>query len=500
MGSSEPTAGRAQGDTPTLDRSEVRRRALSGTLLLTGSGLALQAVGFGATIVFARVLGPEGLGVIAFGMTLMMLARYVGGGQGFAGALIRAQEEPSQADLHSLLGLQLVILGGITAVACGVALGFGHVGQVTAVMLISLPISAFRTPAVVLLERQLRYRAITLTDVADTLTYYVWGITTLAIGWGVWGIATAMIARALVGTAVVVGLAPRRIVKPQFSLSRSKKLFGFASRVQAQELIDTGRDQAINIGIAAIGGIEVLGIWSLTTRFLQLPWLVFNSLLRVSFPAMSRMIASGEDPKPIVDRTLRLSMLGNSIAVISLVSVAPAVATLVFGPEWSSATDVLAVAGIGVIVIVPVSLAYNSYLWAIGDASTPLRGTFVSGIIWAAVAFGLMPFLGVIAAGIGLAVGFTVNAWILARGASRHLGVNTIRDIATGAFAAVVASAAGFATSKILGSGLPSAAGAEVVALASYAAMLLAVDRPTAVEARGIIARLTRSIRLSPAT
>src|SRR5436190_20463075 len=151
MGSIEPPARHAEVETPKLDRSEVRRRALSGTLLLTGSGLALQVVGFGATIVFARALGPEGLGVIAFGTTLMMLARYVGGGQGFAGALIRARQDPSPADLHSLLGLQSVILGGITAVAGGVALGFGHVGLVTAVMLISLPIAAFRTPAVVLL-------------------------------------------------------------------------------------------------------------------------------------------------------------------------------------------------------------------------------------------------------------------------------------------------------------------------------------------------------------
>src|SRR5262245_58206430 len=87
---------------PSLDRHEVRRRAISGTILLSSNGFALQAIGFGVTIVFARVLGPSGMGVIAFGMTVMTLARFVGGGQAFAGALIRSQDDPSPADLHSL--------------------------------------------------------------------------------------------------------------------------------------------------------------------------------------------------------------------------------------------------------------------------------------------------------------------------------------------------------------------------------------------------------------
>jgi O-antigen/teichoic acid export membrane protein len=233
MASAEPVVARGHGvvNGTSLDRNEVRRRALSGTILLSGNGVALQAIGFGVTVVFARVLGPAGLGVVAFGMTLMTLVRYVGGGQAFAGTLIRAHEDPSPAELHSMLGLQLILVGSLTAVAAGTALAFGEVGRVTAVMLLALPIVAFRTPAVVLLERQLRYRAITLTDTADTLTYYAWGLATLALGWGVWGIATAMIARALAGTFVIVALAPRRVIAPRFSWSRSRHMLGFVQGV-----------------------------------------------------------------------------------------------------------------------------------------------------------------------------------------------------------------------------------------------------------------------------
>jgi O-antigen/teichoic acid export membrane protein len=498
MASAEPVVARGHGvvNGTSLDRNEVRRRALSGTILLSGNGVALQAIGFGVTVVFARVLGPAGLGVVAFGMTLMTLVRYVGGGQAFAGTLIRAHEDPSPAELHSVLGLQLILVGTLTAVAAGTALAFGEVGRVTAVMLLALPIVAFRTPAVVLLERQLRYRAITLTDTADTLTYYAWGLATLALGWGVWGIATAMIARALAGTFVIVALAPRRVIAPRFSWSRSRHMLGFASRIQAQELTEALRDQGLNIGIAAVGGLHILGIWSLASRFLQLPFLLFNSVQRVSFPAMSRIISAGEDPRPIVERTLRLSMLGSSIIVTSLVAVAPALVPVAFGQEWSTAADVLAVAGVGVVVISAAALAFNGYLWAVGDASTPLRGTLASSIIWPMATFALMPVIGVVATGVGLVVGYIANAAVLARGASRHLGLRAGRQLFVGVAAAAVASGAGFVTAKTVGVGLASAAVAEIIALLTYAAMLLAVDRATALEMRTVVARVARSIRV----
>jgi len=481
---------------PSLDREEVRRRAVSGTILLSSNGFALQAIGFVVTVVFARVLGPTGMGVIAFGMTVMTLARFVGGGQAFAGALIRAQEDPAPADLHSLLGLQLILVGALATVSAAVCLAFGHVGRVTAVMLIALPIAAFRTPAAVLLERQLRYRAITIADAADTLTYYAWGLATLALGWGVWGIATAMVVRSVAGSVTAIALAPRRIVAPTLSLSRSRNLVGFASRVQAQELLEAFREQGVNLGTAAIGGLHVLGIWTLAYRFLQLPWMLFNSVLRVSFPAMSRLISMREDPRPIVRRTLRLAMLGNGLVVMSIISVGPALIPKVFGPEWSEAANVLGAAGIGVIIVAPVLLAFNGYLWAIGDASTPLRGALATGIVWPATTFALLPVVGVIGAGLGAIAGCIANAVVVTRGAERHLELHAGFQILRGIAAAVGAAAAGFVTAKVLGVGFPSAAAAELVALTTYCLALLVLDRSSAREAVGILRHARRGARL----
>ena len=474
---------RADGVAASLDRREVVRRALSGTVLLSGNGIALQAIGFGVTILFARVLGPTGMGALAFGMTLVMLARYIGGGQAFAGALIRAPEDPTPADLHSLIGLQLIVVGILTIVTACVALNFGHVGRITAVMVLALPIAVFRTPAAVLLERQLHYRAITVAEAADTLTYYAWGLGALALGWGVWAIATAMIARAIVGTFTTLMLAPMRIIRPGFSLSRSRELYSFASRVQAQELVEAFRNQGVNVGIAAIGGLQVLGIWSLAFRFLEASFLLFNNVLRVSFPAMSRIVSMEEDPRSIVKRMLRLSMVGNGIVIVSLVSVAPALVPVLFGPEWSAAPGVLATAGIGIIVLTPVSIAFNGYLWAIGDASTPLRAALVWGLAWPVVTFALIPAIGVIATGIGFTVGTIASAAVLTRRGSRHLGLRVGNHVVAGAAAATTAAAAGFLTAKISGAGLASAVAAELIATVVYGIALLAVDRETAFRA-----------------
>ena len=91
-----------------------------------------------------------------------------------------------------------------------VTLPFGLVGQLTAVMVASAPIAAFRGAGLVVLERQLLYKRIATAETAETMVYYVWTIVTVAVGWGLWGLATATVARSIVGTAFIVATVTDR--------------------------------------------------------------------------------------------------------------------------------------------------------------------------------------------------------------------------------------------------------------------------------------------------
>ena len=54
---------------------------------------------------------------------------------------------------------------------------------------------------------------------------------------------------------------------------------------------------AVNLVVAAAGGTQLLGYWSLANRLLQVPFWLLQALWRVSYPTMARLRAHGEDTR-----------------------------------------------------------------------------------------------------------------------------------------------------------------------------------------------------------
>ena len=68
------------------------------------------------------------------------------------------------------------------------------------------------------------------------------------------------------------------------------------------------------IAIAAIGGFEALGVWNIVYRFTTVVIILMESLWRVSFPAMSRLRETGEDPMPVVERAASMASVMSGAA------------------------------------------------------------------------------------------------------------------------------------------------------------------------------------------
>jgi PST family polysaccharide transporter len=254
---------------------EVRRRAVAGAAIFTIRSAAIRVVGFAGTIVLARLLAPHDFGLLAFGTTLMVFAKYLADG-GLGAAWVRGSNAPEKADLAALLGLQLLVSGLFAAVTAAAAAPFGTGGRVVAVIVATLPIATLGTPAEIVLERDLAYGPIALAEVVATLTYFGWAIGTIEVfGWGVWGLATGMLARTFAGVIVVVILSPVGLPWPTLSWKRVRGPLGFGVRFQGIGVITLFRDQSLNIGAAAFGSVSILGLWSLTGRLLSLPGMVF---------------------------------------------------------------------------------------------------------------------------------------------------------------------------------------------------------------------------------
>ena len=469
----EPSDAHAEAP---LSAPDIGRRAASGAALLTAKGTLAQVLGLLSTIVVTRLLVPHQLGLYAIALSISAFLLLVGSGVGTASALIRRPTAPEHADLRAYTAFQLAASSVLAGVVILATRPFGSIGDLTAVMILSAPIVAFRGAGLIVLERRLLYKRIAAAETAEMVTYYAWTIATVAVGWGVWGLATATVARALVGTAFILALAPTGIVWPRWDRMRIRAILGIGLRVQAVDLVVALRDQILILGAAAVGSVTVVAYWSLVLRIVQAPQSLLMQLVRVSFPAMSRIRSAGGDPGRLLPQILPVATILTGTLLVPLAA-APALVPLLFGAKWAPAAGALTLVCIAVIVHTPMLIACQSYLWTAGDAKTPLRAQIVDLVVVVGIGLPLVPVLGVLGLAIGGVACAVANTVVLARTVDRQTNVNVVRHIRGPVLSWILAAAAAWVCAEAPGPLLLRATLSVCVAVGVYIGLLFLTRR-----------------------
>jgi O-antigen/teichoic acid export membrane protein len=472
--------------------SELRRKALSAVALVAGRNIFLKVVALVGNVVFARLLSPSEFGTVAFGLTVLLFVQLLSDG-GLGVGLIRRPEEPHLEDLRALLGYQLLLTTALAVVVAVVASAapFGQAGLVTAVMMCALPLLALRTPSSIVYERSLRYAPLLAVEVVEELAYYGWGVTLVLLGAGVWGLATASIFKALVGTLVMLIVSPVGRLFPSWSWQRLRPMLGFGVKFQAVEVVNTGGAQLLNLGIAGIGGLAVLGLWTLAWRIAQIPYLLFSALWRVSYPAAAQLLSAGESARRMIERGLGLAAVGTGAILAPATGSLSPLIPAVFGHQWASVADVLPVIFFALQASGPVSVATVGYLYAVGDTATVLRAVTVTAIVWLLVTLPLLSPLGLIAVGVGWMVSSLVEIPILSTPVRHRTGAEFLKPILTPWIAATVAGASGWFVSRTVSQGFIAALLGATVAMCLYAIPVMLL-RPQ--EVLSIVRLATRAL------
>ena len=451
-----------------LDADEVRRRAAGGAATLGVRNVVIVILGLAGNLALARLLAPRDFGLVALGTTLLIVGRLLSDG-GVGLALIGRERPPERRELEAVLGVQLV--GSVVFVAVGFALAvpFGEDGLVPAVMLLALPLTTFRTPPAIVLERQLAFRVIGTSDAAEAATNYAWAVLLVALGAGVWGLATAAIARSLVGAVLMISLGPLGFVVPRPSLSIVRPILGFGVRVQAVSLVLLARDQGLNVGIAAIAGVATLGIWSLAWRILQLPLLVFTSMSRVTYPAMARLGGNPDAQRGALERGVGVVAIATVVITVGMTAGAPSLVPVLLGDRWGAVPGVLVWSAIGLSLSAPMASASIGYLLATGQAQAVLIGAAASGTAWVAVGLALLEPVGIEAIGLGWIAAAAVEIVLIGGAAARRTGARLLKNLLAPVAVGGVAGACGWA---IASAGEPSVLAGAGGVLAAEALLL----------------------------
>ncbi|MEA2438664.1 MAG: hypothetical protein QOH76_88 [Thermoleophilaceae bacterium] len=487
-------APKPHGSEAVFGGSELRRRATGGALLLGARGALILVLGVGANILLARLLDPRDFGLVALGTVVVVFGGYLADG-GLGAALIGRPETPGLRRLEAINGVQLAAAGGLAVVVAAAAAPFGRDGFVVAVMAATLPITVLRTPTVIVLERTLEYRVIATVDVIEAVAFYGWAVTTVALGMGVWGMATGMAVRALAGTGAMAILGPLGLVRPRWDWAAVRPFMGFGVKVQAANLVLLVRDQGMNIAVATIAGVATLGVWNLAWRVLQVPYVLFATVGRVAYPAMSRLLAADEDPRPVIERGLGTVCLASALLLVGIVGFAPALPTIV-GDAWNDVPESLLWAALGLVIGAPTTVVTSGYLYAVDAVGATIRFVLLQAVAWFAVTLPLLDSVGAPAVGIGWVAGATLNLALISRTGRRRTGARYARSLAAPTALGVLGGAIGWSLA-VAGDGtvLAGLAGAAVGELTLIGG--LAVVRPSVL--RETYALLRRSMRGPPA-
>jgi O-antigen/teichoic acid export membrane protein len=483
----------AQSDAASdlLSQDELRTRASAGLVVTATRAFVMLVLGFGGNVVLARMLVPREFGLVAVGTTMIMFITVVSDG-GLGAGLIRRPEPPSDAELRSVMGMQLALTTALGVVIAIVGVPLGDAGVVMAVMLASLPFLAIQTPGRVVLERSLRFHPLAVVDIVGLVAYLVWAIGGVAAGFGVWALATGAIVRAAASGAAMVALSGIGLTPPLFSIRPIRPLLGFGLRFQGTNVAWNVRDQGLNAATGALAGVASLGLWSLVRRLLEVPMMLFESLWRVSFPAMAQILAAKEDPAPVIERSLARTAVTVGLVLTALAASAPGLVPGLFGEQWSEAADVVPWTCLALLVAGPISMCTVGYLFAAGNAAAVLRTSVLHVATCFAVAVPLLPVFGVTAVGMGWLAGSVAEAIALVRVTAARTRARLVRQLVVPLPLAVLGAAVGWMLADVdrtLVSGVLGGAAAAAVYLVGLALLRWSL----VVDTVGFMLRATRA-------
>jgi PST family polysaccharide transporter len=324
----------AKKDTENLTHNTLE--ALSWMSLGTGAKAFLQLL---ILFILARLLTPSDFGllstaltVVGFSETFSML--------GIGPAII---QRPKLEESHLRTGFTVSLILGLSLMAIISFLspsisGFFRMPDIEPVLIVisfAFPLRAVSIIAESLLARELRFRWISVAQVASyAFGYGAIGISMAWLGLGVWALVSAHLAQlALHGMLMLI--AQPHPKHPQFQRGAFKELMYFGSGFTLARIGNYLGGQGDNIVIGRGLGAEMLGLYGRAYQLMAMPAMLFGQLLdRVLFSGMAKAQNELQRLAAAYRRGVALVALGVLPTSTFMLVLAPELIDLVLGPNW----------------------------------------------------------------------------------------------------------------------------------------------------------------------
>lgn len=349
------------------DLKSIKRNSTIGVISLSIRNLLIQSISAIGYFLLTYFMGVAEAGLFDITNEIVSIFGYFSD-LGFVAALIQKKSKPKKCQLRTAFSFQqIVVFISLLIVFLkypSIKNNRGY-GPKETWLLVSLCFSFFssslRTIPSVLLERNLRFKTISIIAIIENLIYYIIAVSLAYFGFGSYSYAIAIFVRSIFSLIAYYSVSPWP-VGISLSLKSAKKLFTFGIPYQANSIIAMIKDRFSNVFVAGIIGRLNYGLLGWGQKIPRYALSLMDAVMKVTFPALSRL----QNDKELVKKYLQKSIYFIALLSFPLLAgsalVSPNIINLI--PKYTKW-----------LAAIP-SLYVFSITYAISSITTPLTNAF----------------------------------------------------------------------------------------------------------------------------
>jgi O-antigen/teichoic acid export membrane protein len=478
---------------PDLDLHALGGLVTRGIVALVSRTIVMQLVVFAGSVGLMRLLTPREFGIFAIVQSVLAIVVFFGD-TGVGGALVRQAPAPTERQLSSVFYLQLAAALVLMTAVLGLAGTIPRIWRdlppdavlLMRILAVDFVLVSLRVPAMLLLERQLRFGTLSLIDIAGGLAFYSAAVVLAFGGAGVWALAVGVLARTAVVTVAAFGVSgwrPRLL----FAWTDLRPLLRFGVAQQSRNIVSLVNDAVTPFWGGRVLGVTAVGYLNWARQTAYFPLRMVDTMRTVGFPLFARLQHDRALLGESVGRAIHLCAFVTSGCVALFAGLGEPLTRHVFSEQWLAAVPLLVVFA-GAISIGFLSPLVASALDAIGRPGVFLRVACVwTAITWIAVPIGTT-FGGTLGFALGYASHVVIGNILIAEVLRRMLPEARVwRRVRVPLLAAAVTAAVGRLVLLPLSATVLGFAMAVGAALALYVGIVWIFDRRTLLRALSIV-------------
>lgn len=352
--------------------------------------LSTQFSTFFISVLLARLLSPEDYGLLGMAMAFCGFAGSLIN-LGFGSAIVQAKtinriEINSVIIINFLIGLFLTAVFYFSSPYIGLFYNNAIISEMVKVISITFIITSISITSVALLERNLRFKSLSLIRLIAGVISGLFGVFLAYNDYGVWSLVYSAIINELLRTTMVIYKVEHRFTL-EFSFNSVKKLWSFGSKLFVSGLLEAIYSRIDYLITGKFFPASTLGFYyrSKSLRTLIQKY-TSETIGKVLFPVFSKKQDDISWLRTSFEKTYKYILLGSFTLSSYLFLISDELFLILFGKKWFNSIIYFK------ILIIPMSLMpilalLSNYINALGYSKAFLKFNFFEKIVFLTAIF-----------------------------------------------------------------------------------------------------------------